>query len=132
MKFISDRGSKKRRRLTLLPTVGLLLSVTMLVVVAIVVISISALLPLSYGQQQNAVAIDSPAPCITYDSTDKIITITCDSARLTDIDNQIKDANILHKETTGSDHGVWLLNAGIVVAEEPYYISIPQILRGLR
>ena len=125
MKFISDRGSKKRR-LTLLPTVGLLLSATMLVVVAVVVviISISALLPLSYGQQQNAAAIDSPAPCITYDSTDKIITITCDSARLTDIDNQIKDANILHKETTaagdgGGDHGgVWLLNAGIVVAEE--------------
>ena len=87
----------------------------MLVVVAVVVISISALLPLSYGQQQNA--IDSPAPCITYDSTDKIITITCDSALLTDIDNQIKDANILHKETTGGDHGVWLLNAGIVVAE---------------
>ncbi|HKG70866.1 MAG TPA: right-handed parallel beta-helix repeat-containing protein [Nitrososphaeraceae archaeon] len=122
MKFISDRGSKKRRRLTLVPTVGLLLSATMLVVVAVVIIiSISALLlPLSYGQQQNA--IDSPAPCITYDSTDKIITITCDSARLTDIDNQIKDANILHKETAagdgGDDHGgVWLLNAGIVVAE---------------
>jgi mannuronan 5-epimerase len=103
----------------------------MLVVVAVVVISISTLLPLSYGQQQNA--IDSSAPCITYDSTDKIITITCDSARLTDIDNQIKDANILHKETTGGNHRVWLLNAGIVVAEgEPYYISIPQILRGLR
>jgi mannuronan 5-epimerase len=120
LKFISDRGSKKRR-LTLLPTFGLLLSVTMLVVVAVVVISISALLPLSYGQQQNAAAIDSPAPCITYDSTDKKITITCDSARLTDIDNRIKDAIILHKETAAGDgsgdHGVWLLNAGIVVAE---------------
>jgi mannuronan 5-epimerase len=119
LKFINDRGSKIRR-LTALPTVGLLLSVIMLVVVAvavIVVILISALLPLSYGQQQNT--IDS-APCVTYDSTDKIITITCNSASLTDVDKQLKDANILYKETTDEDTNsrIWLLNAGIVVADK--------------
>ena len=63
------------------------------------------------------------AACIIYDSDAKIITITCDSTSLTDIDNQIKDANVIHKEETNptgsGDHhgGIWLLNAGIVVTD---------------
>ena len=86
-------------------------------------------LPFSYAQQQqNNAATDSSPSCITYDSTDKIITISCGSAGLSDIDNQIKDAKIIHKEedggktagaADGADHrGVWLLNAGIVVSNQ--------------
>jgi mannuronan 5-epimerase len=131
--LINDRESEKRR-LTELSTVELLLlSVIIFVIVAVVIIvvvtvpSISSallLLPFSYAQQQNA-ATDSAA-CISYDSIDKIITISCGSASLTDIDNQIKDANVIHKEdntvATAVDNGdhyggeVWLLNAGIIVA----------------
>lgn len=34
---------------------------------------------------------------------------------LTDIDNQIRNPDILHKETA---NGVWLLNAGIIVKND--------------
>jgi mannuronan 5-epimerase len=47
---------------------------------------------------------------------EKIITITCKSANLTDIYNAVKDPNILHKETVADDGSGWLLNAGIRVA----------------
>jgi mannuronan 5-epimerase len=45
----------------------------------------------------------------------RTITVSCSSARLTDIDNQIHDSNILSKQ---SPAGTWLLNANIVIAEE--------------
>jgi mannuronan 5-epimerase len=55
-----------------------------------------------------------PNPCITYDPENIVITISCKHATLTDIDNQLKDPSILHKETYD---GIWLLNAGIVIDE---------------
>jgi mannuronan 5-epimerase len=130
--LIDDRDPTKRR-LTVLSTGGLSLFVVMLVIVAAVVtvvivpsISAALILPFSYAQSQNAAT--NSAACISYDSTDKIITISCDSASLTDINNQVKDANVIHKEenntaatttATGDNHrgGVWLLNAGIVVTD---------------
>ncbi|MDQ3868207.1 MAG: right-handed parallel beta-helix repeat-containing protein [Thermoproteota archaeon] len=128
-----ESKKKRGRRAGELSTIGLVLlfsSVIMLVVIVVVVLSISVLLPLpfSYAQQQlkNAAATTNSAPsCITYESTDNIITINCGSARLTDIDNQIRDTNVIHKEedttttTAEGDHrgGVWVLNAGIVVAK---------------
>jgi hypothetical protein len=112
--LINDRDPTKRR-LTVLSTSGLL-SVIMLVIVAAVVISVivpsisaALILPFSYAQSQNAAT--NSAACISYDSTDKIITISCSSASLTDINNQVKDANVIHKEedntaatTTGDNH----------------------------
>src|SRR5215216_1993731 len=58
--------------------------------------------------------------CIMYDSEERIITVNCKSANLTDIDNQLKDPGILHKETSTNDNDdtIWLLNANIVVAED--------------
>ena len=55
-------------------------------------------------------------PCISYDPSTNIITVTCNSATLTDIDNQLNDNTILDKEQ--SNNGVWLLNAGIIVADK--------------
>jgi mannuronan 5-epimerase len=52
--------------------------------------------------------------CITYDTDVNVITITCKSATLTDINNQLKESDILHKKTT---NGVWLLNAGIIIEQ---------------
>jgi poly(beta-D-mannuronate) C5 epimerase len=43
-----------------------------------------------------------------------IITITCKHINLTNIDNEIRNPDILHKESTD---GVWLLNAGIVIEQ---------------
>lgn len=51
-------------------------------------------------------------PCITYDSSTKVITVTCNSASLTDIDNQLNDNTILKtttETTTQSNNDVWLL-----------------------
>jgi parallel beta-helix repeat protein len=57
----------------------------------------------------------SSSECITYNPEEKVITITCKSASPTDINNQLKDPDILHKETT---NGVWLLNAGIIIEQD--------------
>jgi hypothetical protein len=53
--------------------------------------------------------------CISYDSSKSEITIEWGAANLTEIDNQLKDSTILHKETQDS---IWLLNAGLVVSED--------------
>jgi hypothetical protein len=50
--------------------------------------------------------------CISYDRTERAISITCKTSTLTDIYNQINDTSVLKKETSD---GVWLLNAGIVI-----------------
>lgn len=77
----------------------------------------------SYAQTENDnddffSATSSSAPsssCIAYNPEEKVITITCKSATLTDINNQLKDPDVLHKETT---NGVWLLNAGIIIEQD--------------
>lgn len=71
-------------------------------------------------------AAEAPQPsssCITYDSSDNIIRITCNSASFTDIYNQLKDTNALNKESSAANttnaaanDKTWLLNAGIEVA----------------
>jgi mannuronan 5-epimerase len=53
--------------------------------------------------------------CITHDSTENVVRISCKNTSLTDIDSQLHDPDILHKETT---NGVWLLNAGIVIEQD--------------
>jgi mannuronan 5-epimerase len=136
LKFINDRKSEKKRRLTVLSTVGLsllssspaiMLVIFVVVMIAVVLPSTSTLiLPFSYAQQQQQRnAATNSAACISYDSKDNIITITCDSASLTDINYQLNDDTILGKEQQQqSDNGVWLLNAGIIVAEDAtFYIN---------
>ena len=57
---------------------------------------------------------ESSSSCITYDTDVNVITITCNHVTLTDIDNEIRNPDILHKESTD---GVWLLNAGMVIEQ---------------
>jgi hypothetical protein len=47
------------------------------------------------------------ANCINYNPSMRTITVSCSSARLTDIDHQIHDSNILAKQ---SPAGTWLLS----------------------
>jgi parallel beta-helix repeat protein len=64
---------------------------------------------------------ESSSNCITYDVDVNVITITCEQANLTDIDNEIRNPNILHKESTD---GVWLLNAGMIIEQgATFYIN---------
>jgi len=55
------------------------------------------------------------ANCINYNPSTRTITVSCSSARLIDIDNQIHDSNILSKQSSA---GTWLLNANIVITRE--------------
>ncbi|HEU4443312.1 MAG TPA: hypothetical protein VFR94_01425 [Nitrososphaeraceae archaeon] len=66
--------------------------------------------PNALAQQDQA----EPVACITHDSEENTIRIDCEHANLTDIDNQLRNPDLLHKET---ENGVWLLNAGIVIEE---------------
>ncbi|MGC2574394.1 MAG: right-handed parallel beta-helix repeat-containing protein [Candidatus Nitrosopolaris sp.] len=62
-----------------------------------------------------------PASCINYIPSTRTITVSCSSARLTDIDSQIHDSNILVKQFPA---GIWLLNANLVIAKEAtFYID---------
>ncbi|MGB8448857.1 MAG: right-handed parallel beta-helix repeat-containing protein, partial [Nitrososphaeraceae archaeon] len=57
---------------------------------------------------------ESPS-CITYDPSDVVITVSCKTANLRDINSQLNDPNILHQESLD---GIWQLNAGIFVDKD--------------
>ncbi|HET7148192.1 MAG TPA: hypothetical protein VFI73_06790, partial [Candidatus Nitrosopolaris sp.] len=50
----------------------------------------------------------SPSACINYNPSTRTITVSCSSARLTDIDNTLHDSSILTKQ---SPIGTWFLSA---------------------
>jgi len=60
-------------------------------------------------------AFSESSNCISFDSSERVISITCKTSTLTDIYNQLNNKNILDKETSD---GVWLLNAGIVIEHD--------------
>jgi hypothetical protein len=47
---------------------------------------------------QNGIALGS-SNCIFYDPSDKVITVKCKTANLRDIDNQLRNPNILGMES---------------------------------
>jgi poly(beta-D-mannuronate) C5 epimerase len=53
--------------------------------------------------------------CATFDSEERIVTITCKTSNLSEISNQLVDQDILYRDET-LDKG-WILNAGITIAE---------------
>jgi len=57
----------------------------------------------------------SAGDCINYTPSTRTITVSCNSARLTDIDNKLHDTSILAKQSTAA--GVWFLNANLVIAK---------------
>lgn len=83
----------------------------------IFLLSILPLLLLSESEiyLSPAQATSSESSCITYDSSEEIISITCKGANLSGVDHQLKDPDLLRKEVDGD--GVWLLNSGIVIEE---------------
>jgi hypothetical protein len=89
-----------------------------IVVVFLLVSALLSTLLVDSSSSSSAQVTESTSSCMLYNSAEKIITITCKSANLTDIDNQLKDPGILHKETAAADDtGIWLLNAGVEVAQ---------------
>ena len=84
------------------------------------ILIVSSLLPFHSGyfniyaqedEEESSLSID----CVKYDSIEKTITITCHSANLTDVYNQLRNPEILKKETSTPTEAVWLLNAAIII-----------------
>jgi len=88
-----------------------------------IIISLSSLLVITglidfsevKAQQQGGtpLAAGNGNGCISYDSVRRMITVSCKSATLTDIYNQLNDPAVLNKEQ--QRNGVWLLNANITI-----------------
>ena len=95
---------------------SLLLELTFSILLLLLLLS-SLTIYSSHAQttEQSFSSSSSSSECITYNPEEKVITITCKSATLTDVNNKLKDPNILHKEAT---NGVWLLNAGIMIEQD--------------
>lgn len=66
--------------------------------------------------------------CISYDASEKSIIISCGSAHLTDIANQINGQNVIKKESDGN----WLLNASIIIQKGAMLILDPQDTKWLK
>ena len=62
--------------------------------------------------------------CMTYNSKSRLISITCNSVRLPDVDKQLNNSSILARENkpsgsteAGDDDKIWILKAGIIIKE---------------
>jgi mannuronan 5-epimerase len=62
--------------------------------------------------QQGAPTTNNTS-CISYDPVRRLITVSCQSATLTDIYNQLQNPDVLNKDP--QQQGVWLLNANITI-----------------
>jgi mannuronan 5-epimerase len=60
-------------------------------------------------------SLDTTSECVTFDAEERMITINCETANLTQIDSQIKNPDVIHKDAN-IDKG-WILNSGITVAQ---------------
>jgi hypothetical protein len=66
------------------------------------------------GSASSSSSMGGRSSCISYDAGQRMIRISCKSATLTDIYNQLRNPDILDKESPG----VWLLNANITIDKE--------------
>jgi mannuronan 5-epimerase len=70
----------------------------------------------SSSEMENPSLTERSSNCITFDSEERIITITCEATNLTTISNQLNDSDVLDRDTTIDK--VWILNAGVTVAQD--------------
>ena len=70
---------------------------------------------ISSSSSSTAASPISPATsCISYNQSTRTITVSCTSARLSDVFNQLHDNSVLAKQ---SPAGMWFLNANLVIAK---------------
>ena len=65
--------------------------------------------------ESNPVIINEKAYCINYNPSERLITISCKSASLTDVYNQLNNHDVLDKQPPQQGEGVWILNANISI-----------------
>ena len=66
------------------------------------------------SSSQSSASLLSAGGCINYNPSTRTITVSCTSARFTDVDNKLHDSSILTKQ---SPAGVWFLNANLVITK---------------
>jgi glucose/arabinose dehydrogenase len=126
-KYVSSRSRKSIR--TIIIT---LLNKILFGIVVITICSIPLLLstiPKSIEAQKAEAEIEGEL-CISYNKSEKLISITCKYANFADVSKQITDPEILKLETSSISNNsnssnnssnkekVWLLNAGLKVEED--------------
>ena len=70
----------------------------------------------SSSEMESPPLTGPPSNCITFDSEERIITITCKTSNLSQIDSQLKNPDVLRRDGV-ADKG-WILNAGLTVARK--------------
>ena len=63
----------------------------------------------------------SNSHCISFDPSNRTITVSCSSGRLSDVNNQLHDNSILTKQ---SPLGTWSLSANLVIAKRPHACAL--------
>lgn len=90
---------------------GFILKIILFVLICVIILN---------SINQNIDAESKNESCITYNSFDNVITITCEFSNLTDVYNVIRDDNIIKKESENN----WILNAQLVIRDSStFYIN---------
>ncbi len=71
----------------------------------------------------------SPVGCINYNPSTRTITVSCNSSRLTDIDNKLHDNSVLAKQ---SPTGTWFLSANLLIARDAVFHIDPTDTKWLK
>jgi mannuronan 5-epimerase len=71
-------------------------------------------IPSTSSSSQSSASLLSAGGCVNYNPSTRTITVSCPSARFTDIDNKLHNSSILTKQ---SPAGVWFLNANLVITK---------------
>ncbi len=70
----------------------------------------------SYSETGDSLSSpNTTSKCVNFNSEERMITINCKTTNLTQLDNQLKNPDVLYKDAN-IDKG-WVLDAGITVAE---------------
>lgn len=63
----------------------------------------------------SSLSSNNTSGCVTFDSEERMITVTCKTTDLTQIESALKDPSVLQRD--GSIEKGWILNSGITVAQ---------------
>ena len=69
----------------------------------------------SSSEMESPPLAGPPSSCVAFDSEERIITITCKTSNLSQVDSQLKNPDVLRRDGV-ADKG-WMLNAGLTVAQ---------------
>jgi mannuronan 5-epimerase len=115
------------------PVEKILFFLASILIIAFLIISVCSQLLITSLQSVYSIrtistspAQSQPVSCIVYDIVTRVITVSCTSASLTDIYNQLHNTDILSKQpaTTASEGTAWLLKASLVISKgSTFYVN---------